>query len=100
MKKILPLIFVAVLMIFAVVQTSEAIESTAFPNGDFMDFIPYYEFDGIDSVIITYAADGNTYATAIDFDGLPSLYYSQMYLTWDGFLYCSDDLGASWFICP
>ena len=73
MKKILPLIFVAVLMIIAVAHTSEAYMTAGYPNGDEMDFFAYYEFDGNDSLIITYANDGNAYATALDADGLPSL---------------------------
>ena len=98
MKKILPLIFVAVLMIFAVAQTTEAYMSAGYDNGDEMDFFAYYEFDGDNSLIITYASDGNAYATALDSDGLPSLYYYQMYLTWDGYLYCAED-GWNWFYC-
>jgi predicted GNAT superfamily acetyltransferase len=99
MKKILPLIFVAVLMILAVAQTSEAYTTADYPNGDFMWFYAWDEFDGVDSLIVTSAADGNWYATALDIDGLPSLDYYQMYLTWDGYLYCSED-GSIWFICP
>ena len=98
MKKILPLIFVAVLMIFAVAQTSEAYMSTSYPNGDEMGFVPYYDFDGNDSLIITYAADGNIYATALDADGLPSTNYYQMYLSSGGSLLCSQD-GQYWFNC-
>ncbi len=99
MKKILPLIFVALLMIFAVAQTSEAFTTADYPNGDYMWFYAWDEFDGEDSLIITAAADGNWYATALDADGLPSLFYYQMYLTADGLLYCSDN-GSNWFFCP
>jgi hypothetical protein len=99
MKKILPLIFMAVLMIIAVAQTSEAIMSASYPNGDYVEFWAYYEFDGYDSLTVTYASDGNAYATALDADGLPDPFYYQMYLTWDGYLYCSED-GYVWFICP
>lgn len=102
MKKILPLIFVAVLMIFAVAQSSEAFTTAAYPNGDYMWFYAWDEWAGItteDSLIVTLAADGNAYATALDIDGLPSLDYYQMYLTWDGYLYCSED-GSYWFNCP
>ena len=72
MKKILPLIFVAVLMIFAVAQTSEAAalhELT--PTATIRSFMSCHEFDGFDSLIITVCCDGNAYATALDADGLP-----------------------------
>src|SRR5574340_1660084 len=97
MKKILPIIFVAVLMIIAVAQTSEAIMSASYLNGDYVEFWAYYEFDGYDSVVFTYASDGSAYATALDADGLPDPYYYQMYLSWDGYLYCSTD-GHNWSI--
>ncbi len=99
MKRILPLIFVAVLMIFAFAQTSQAaIASASYPNGDYVEFWPYYDFDGVDSLVVTYASDGNAYATALDSAGLPDTYYLQVYLTWDGFWYCSED-GYNWFSC-
>jgi len=99
MRKILPLILVAVLTIFAFAQTSEAYMTASYPNGDYMEFYAYYEFDGYDSLIVTYASDGNAYATALDADGLPDPYWYQMYLTSDGYLYCSEN-GVTWFICP
>jgi hypothetical protein len=100
MKKILPLMFVAVVMIFAVAQTTEAIAPTSYPNGDYVEFWANYEFDGYDSLVVTYANDGNAYATALDVSGLPDPFYYQMYLsTYSGYLYCSED-GYVWFLCP
>ena len=88
-------------MIFAVAQTSEAqsYASAEYFNGDYVEFWPYSIFDGYAHVVLTYAADGNTYATALTPDGWPDDYYWQMYLTSDGYLYCSED-GYFWFICP
>ena len=99
MKKILPLIFAAAVMIFALAQTSEAFVSAGYPNGDYVEFWAYYEFDNVDSLVVTYASDGNAYATALTPDGLPDPNYYQMYLSNLGFLYCSED-GYLWFICP
>ena len=104
MKKILPLIFVAVLMIFSVTQANATIypdfQTANYPNGDYMEFWPYTYFDGNDSVVITFASDGNAYATALDIDGWPSLNYYQMYYDYyTNVLYCSED-GDYWFVCP
>lgn len=99
MKKILPLIFVAVLMVFAVAQTSQAEQWAGYPDGTQNEYIPYYEFDGYDSVVITYGWDGAGYATALDVNGLPDSYYYFMYLSASGYLYCSAD-GWNWDYCP
>jgi len=103
MKKILPLIFVAVLMIFSVTQASATIysdyQTATYPNGDYVQFWPYTYFDGVDSAVITLASDGNAYATALDINGWPSQAYYQVYLTWDGYWWCSTD-GDYWFACP
>ena len=100
MKKILPLIFVAVLMIFAVAQTSEALSyaymSADLPNGNYVEYWPSSYFDGYSHAVITYDYDGNAYATALTPDGWPDPYYYQMFLTWNGYLYVSTD-GYNWY---
>lgn len=103
MKKILPLIFMAVLMIFSMAQTTEALsmayDTAEYPNGDYVEFWPASVFDGYAHAVITYASDGNAYATALTPDGWPDPYYYQMYLNKYGYLYCSTD-GYYWFFCP
>lgn len=103
MKKILPLIFVVALMIFAVAPANATIysdfQTANYFNGDYLEFWPAAIFDGYAHVVVTYASDGNAYATALTPDGWPDDYYYQMYLSWDGYLYCSED-GDYWFICP
>lgn len=102
MKKLLPLILVAVLMIFAVAQTSEALSlaftSSSYPNGNYVEYWPASYFDGYAHVVITWDYTGGAYATALTSDGWPDSYYYQMYLSSSGYLYCSSD-GYYWFSC-
>lgn len=102
MKKVLPLIFIAVLMMFAVVQTSEATSyaymSADLPNGNYLEFWPDSYFDSYHHVVFTYDWDGSVYATVLDPGGWPSTYYgfSHLYLSWTGYLYYSTD-GYNWY---
>jgi hypothetical protein len=94
MKKILPLIFLAVLMIFAMAHTSEAdITYADFPNGDSMEFWTDSSFDGVDHVIFTYIPGGPAYATILAPDGWPDNYYgfSHLYQDTSGYIYYSTD---------
>jgi len=100
MKKILPLILVAVFMIFAVAQTSEALSlaytSSSYPNGDYAEYWPKSYFDGYAHVVITYNASGGAYAIALTPDGWPDPYYGQLYLSPSGYFYYSSD-GYNWY---
>ena len=101
MKKILPLIFVAVLMIFAVAQTSEALSmayaSAEYPNGDYVEYWPDSYFDGYSHVVLTYASDGTANATILTPEGWPDDYYgfSHLYMDASGLYYSTD--GVNWY---
>jgi len=98
MKKILPFIFVAVLMIFAVAQTSEAVPSSSYPypNSNYVEYLPASYFDGYAHAVITYDASGGAYAIVLTPDGWPASYYYQYYLSSAGYLYISTD-GHNWY---
>jgi hypothetical protein len=100
MKKMLLLIFMAVLMTVAQTSNAAAFSQMDMPNSDILQFYAPSEFDGQDSLVITFISDGTAYAEALDINGLPDFNrYEMVYLTFDGILECTVD-GVNWFVCP
>jgi len=101
MKKLLPLILVAVLMIFAVAQTSEALSlpypTSKYPNGNYVEYWPDWYFDRYSHVVITYDESGGAYGIALTPDGRPDSDYDQIYLSTLGYFYYSSD-GHTWYL--
>lgn len=100
MRKGLVFILLALVMAVGIIQTGEAASSyddAVYPNGNYVLFWPSSYFDGSNHVVITYDADGNAYATALNSDGSPSESYYQYYQTSGGFLYYSSD-GHTWYL--